>query len=145
MASSFPTNRVMFWLFWPFSCQSQRNWERFKDPEKPHRERPSGEYGSQLLFDGKRAHGSFKVPLPASDKPTAFTVSTTEDTLRETKQNPHFPLLTASWSPFRSSSTVFTKARVHMNVIEEASAKCFKIQKLNVWLIMPWLQDKGLI
>lgn len=46
-------------------------------------------------------------------------------------------------SPFRSSSTVFTKAGVHMNVIEEASAKCFKIQKLNVWLIMPWLQDKG--
>lgn len=46
----------------------------------------------QVLSDGKGDCRSFKVPLPATDKPTAFTVLTTEDASRETKQNLRFPL-----------------------------------------------------
>ncbi len=101
-------------------------------------------YHIHVFRNRRGVYTPFQVPLPAH-KPMPFTVSTTENALRETKQNPHFPLLTANWWSLWASSIVFTKARVHLKITEEASAKTFLTQRLNKCLNVSCLHDRGLV
>lgn len=119
-----------------------------QDTEKPHRKWSLWDYGYQvlpsMLFDRRGAYSPFKVPLPAHDKPMPFTVSTTENTLRETKQirSSHFWQLTEAPSDpqvlnLQKPGSTWTSLKKHLQRP--------LIQTLNACLIMSWLEDKGLV